>query len=217
MNPNSVNPLAEGEKQVSVQEEDVATGVKNPDISSTNGHAKTRRDEGATHFNRYGLLSRDIVRALVRSGESLRSIRRYEKKFRAVFKPRGTLGELIFDRAWSSYLRLQLLAKLEARVLTSDHPNRRPHILSELREGNLPTLVTESDLNEFEIAQTFDTDISEGLFRELALAQRYDSHYAREATRMFGLLLVMRRGGKAALEKFMVDGLDFTKLPREGK
>jgi hypothetical protein len=157
------------------------------------------------------------VRALVRSGESLRSIRRYEKKFRAVLKPRGTLGELIFDRGWSSYLRLHLIAKLEARVLTSDHPNRRPPILSELREGNLPTLVTESDLNEFEIAQKFGTDISEGLFRELALAQRYDSHHAREATRMFGLLLVMRKGGKAALEQLIIDGLGFTKIPKVGK
>jgi hypothetical protein len=216
MSPDSVNPLAEREKQVCAQE-DVAMGVKNPDISRTNGHAKTRRDKGATHFTRYGLLSRDIVRALVQSGESLRSIRRYEKKFRAVLKPRGTFGELIFDRGWSSYLRLHLLAKLEARVLTSDYPNRRPPILSELREGNLPSIVTASDLNEFEIAQKFGTDISEGLFRELALAQRYDSHHAREATRMFGLLLVMRKGGKAALEQLIIDGLDFTKIPKVGK
>ena len=81
----------------------------------------------------------------------------------------------------------------------------------------MPTLFTQSNLNESEIAQEFGTDISEGLFRELALAQRYDSHYAREATRMFGLLLVMRKGGKAALEKLMFDGLDFTKISREGK
>lgn len=216
MSTDSMNDLAEGIKQESAPK-DVAHGTKNPENSGTNDHPKKRRDQGSTHITRYGLLSRDIVRALVRSGESLRSIRRYEKKFRTVFKPRGALGELIFDRGWSSYLRLHLLAKLEARVLTSDHPNRRPPILSELREGTMPTLFTQSNLNESEIAQEFGTDISEGLFRELALAQRYDSHYAREATRMFGLLLVMRKGGKAALEKLMFDGLDFTKISREGK
>jgi hypothetical protein len=212
MSPDSVNPLAEREKQ-----EDVAMGVKNPDISGTNGHAKSRPDKGSTHATRHGLLSQHIERAVVRSGESLRNIRRYKKQLRAVFKPRGTLGELIFDRGWSSYLRLHLLAKLEARVLTSDHPNRRLPILSELREGTLPTLVTESDVSESEIAQKFDADVSEGLFHELALAQRYDSHHARVATRMFGLLLVMRKGGMSALEKLIVDGLDFTKIPREGK
>jgi hypothetical protein len=212
MSKNNANALTEAVKQENPGD-DAAVAAKNAENSET---SKPRPDKGSTHATRHGLLSQHIERAVARSGESLRNIRRYKKQLRAVFRPRGALRELIFDRGWSSYLRLHMLAKLEARVLTSDHPNRRPPILSELREGTLPTLVTESDMNEFEIAQKFDTDISEGLFRELALAQRYDSHYAREATRMFGLLLVMRRGGKAALEKLMVDGLEFTKIPREG-
>jgi hypothetical protein len=179
--------------------------------------AQARVDKGRTHATRNGLLSRDIVQALVRSGENLRTVRRYEKKCRDIFKPRGPLGELIFDRFWSCYLRLHLSAKLEATVLTSEHHRQRSPILPELREGELPTLVSESDTNEFEIDQKSDADFSQDLFRNLALAQRYDAHFAREAIRWAGLLLVMRKGGKSALERLVVEGIDFVKSQRGSK
>jgi hypothetical protein len=179
--------------------------------------AQARVDKGRTHATRNGLLSRNIVQALVRSRENVRTLRRYEKKCRDFFKPRGTLGELCFDRFWSCYLRLYLSAKLEATVLTSDHSRQRSPILPELREGELPTLVSESDPNEYEIGQKFDADFSQDLFRNLALAQRYDAHFAREAIRWAGLLLVMRKGGMGALERLVVDGIDFVKSQRRGK
>ena len=178
---------------------------------------QARVDKGRTHATRNGLLSRNIVQALVRSGENVRTLRRYEKKCRDFFKPPGTLGELCFDRFWSCYLRLYLSARLEAAVLTSDHSHQRSPILPELREGELPTLVSESDPNEFEIAQKCDADFSQDLFRNLALAQRYDAHFAREAIRWAGLLLVMRKGGKSALERLAVDGINFVKSQRKGK
>jgi hypothetical protein len=179
--------------------------------------SQARVDKGRTHATRNGLLSRNIVQALVRSGENVRTLRRYEKKCRDFFKPRGTLGELCFDRFWSCYLRLHLSAKLEATVLTSDHSRQRSPILPELREGELPTLVSESDPNELEIAQKCDVDFSQDLFRNLALAQRYDAHFAREAIRWAGLLLVMRKGGKSALERLVFDGIEFVKSQRRGK
>jgi len=126
--------------------------------------AQARLDKGRTHTTRNGLLSRNIVEALVRSGEKVRTLRRYEKKCRDFFKPRGTLGELCFDRFWSCYLRLYLSAKLEATVLTSNHSRQRSPILPELREGELPTLVSESDPNDFEIAQKCDADFSQICF-----------------------------------------------------
>jgi hypothetical protein len=216
MNMDSTSTLAEALKQTNAKE-DVTGGTKNLKNSDTIDHARTRRDKGRTHVTRYGLLSRDIVRALVRSGESLRTLRRHEKKFRSVFRPRGTLGELFFDRWWSCHLRLHLLARLESNVLTSDHPHPRPPILSELREGKLPTLISASNENELEIAQNVDADLSRDLLRELALAQRYDAHYAREANRMLGLLLVMHKGGMAALEKLIVDGFEFAKIQKVEK
>lgn len=216
MSPDSVNPVAESVEQLSAQE-DVASEVKNPRNSIKNDHPKKRRDKGTFHTTHFGLLSRPIVRALVRSGESLRSIRRYEKKFRSVFKPRGVLGEIIFDRCWSSHLRLYLYARLEAKVLVPGHSHRRSPVLPELREGDLPSLVTPSDLAEFDIAQKFDSELSEDLFRGLALAQRYDAHHSREEYRAAGLLLLMRKGGEAALLKIIGDGLKFAKIKREGK
>jgi len=179
--------------------------------------AHARVDKGRTHATRNGLLSRDIIQALVRSGENLRTLRRFERKCRDVFKPRGTLGDLFFDRFWSCYLRLYLSAKLEAKVLTAGHSRQRSPILPELREGELPTLVSESEPNEFKIGQESDASFSQDLFRDLALAQRYDAHFAREAIRMAGLLLVMRKGGKSALERLVVDGIDFVKSQRGSK
>ena len=82
------------------------------------------------------------------------TLRRYKKSV-AVFQA-WDAGELCFDRFWSCYLRLYLSAKLEATVLTSDHSRQRSPILPELREGELPTLVSESGPDEFEIAQKCD-------------------------------------------------------------
>jgi len=216
MKKDKIDAVAEAVKHENTRQ-DVALGSTFIGKSGANDDASTRWDKGRTHVTRYGLLSRDVMRSLVRSGESLRNLRRHEKRFRCFFRPRGTLGELFFDRWWSCYLRLHLIAKLEAKVLTSDHAHRRPFILPELREGTLPTLVSPSGQNEFEFAQNIDTEFSEGLFHKLALAQRYDSHYAREASRMAALLLVMRKGGKAAIENLIGEGLEFTKIQKLGK
>src|ERR1700687_5770930 len=112
--------------------------------------AKTRRDRGQTHVTRHGLLSRDIVRALIRSGESRRTMRRYERQFRVYFRIQGTLGEHFFDQWWSFHLRLVLFAKLAANPLTPDTSNRRPLVQPELREGTLPTLVSSPNQNASE-------------------------------------------------------------------
>jgi len=216
MNPNSVNPLAEGETQVSAAE-DVTLGLKNPENSDANNHAKTRGDKGRTHLTHCGLLSQDIVRAVVRSGESLRTIRKQEKKFRAFFKPRGTLGNYIFDCWWASILRRHLSAKLEAKLLTPDEPRRRQNTQPVLREGHFPILVSGPDLNEFEIAPELGSELSEDLFRGLALAQRYDAHHSREANQMAALLLLMRKGGEAALVKLIGEGFKFSRIQKVGK
>jgi len=212
MSTDSVNDPGEGQKQVCACD-DTVIGAKNPEHFGTNDHPKKRRDTGRTHVTRCGLLSRDIVRALVRGGENVRTIRRYEKQFRAFFKPEGPLGEYFFDRWWSCYLRLHLLASLEAERLRPTKSHRRPAIEHELREGNLPALVT-TDLTEFEIAQRFDFDLPQDLVRELAFVARHDAHFSREMNRMLEPLLVMREGGEAGLIKWMADGREFTKIQK---
>ncbi len=81
----------------------------------------------------------------------------------------------------------------------------------------MPILVSVPDQNEFERAQNIDTEFAQELFHKLALAERYDSHHAREASRMLALLLLMREGGEAALEKWLRDGLEFTKIQKLGR
>ena len=178
--------------------------------------AKTRRDRGQTHVTRHGLLSRDIVRALIRSGESARNVRRYERQFRVYFRIQGTLGEHFFDQWWSFHLRLVLSAKLEANTLTPERSNRRALIPLELREGTLPTLVSSPNQNASEYPHNI-YEFPQDLFQQLALAQRYGAYHAREANRLMAPLLVMRNGGEAALEKWLLDGLEITKIQKLGR
>lgn len=199
MSQDGANLIPESMERLSGQEGS-ASGVQNDRNSAENDHPKKRRDKGAVHTTHCGWLSLDIERALVRSGESPRNLRRYKRKFRAAFKPRGTLGELIFERWWTSHCRQVLIARLEAKLLVPDHSHRRSPILPELREGDPPLLVTPSGPTEFEGEPLRD------LFSGLALAQRYVSYHAREEYRAGGLLLLMREGGEDALLKFISDG-----------
>ena len=81
----------------------------------------------------------------------------------------------------------------------------------------MPCLITTSDLNEIEIARGFDSDLPQDLFRELALVPRYHGHFAHEGDRMLLPLLLMRKGGEAALVKWMFDGIEFTKTRKGTK
>src|ERR1700680_213321 len=106
-----------------IDREDVRIDPTIIEKSGTVDRAKTRRDQGSTHATRHGLLSRDIVRALVRSGESIRTVRCHEKKFRIFFRVEGTLGEHFFDQWWSFHLRLVLSGKLGAHALAAETSN----------------------------------------------------------------------------------------------
>jgi hypothetical protein len=176
---------------------------------------KSRRDRGRTHATKSGLLSKDILQALVRTGENLRSIRRQEKRFRKFVRPRGTLGELLFDRFWSAYLRLLLIARLEGKLLTSDYSRQSSKHRPELRERKLPTLVSNSDLSELDFPDEADGEFSQNLFHELALAQRYDAHYAREARQMLTILLGMRKRGIDDVGEGFADKYDLRRLKKE--
>jgi hypothetical protein len=72
-------------------------------------------------------------------------------------------------------------------------------------------------LDKTESAKKYDSDLPQDLFGQLALVSRYDAHFARDMYRMAGLLLLLRKGGKAALEQLITDGVEFTKLQKIGK
>lgn len=76
--------------------------------------ASTRKDKGRLHTTNHGVLSREPLEALVRLGENPKTLRKLKHDLGAQLKPNGAVGEMLFDRLWSSYLRCFLVAKAEA-------------------------------------------------------------------------------------------------------
>jgi hypothetical protein len=152
---------------------------------------RARKDKGLLHARRHSILSRYPLEALVRRGENLRELRQIEKMLRAELKPVGILAELLFDRAWSSFLRCLLIARTEARLFTpvnQNDANGEP----ELKEAELQTLVWPEP-------GTTNYDFSRDLITQLETVLRYDGHHTREFHRSVVSLLALRDGGVRAL------------------
>jgi hypothetical protein len=153
-----------------------------------------RKDKARMHVTRNAILSRFPLQALALLGENVRQLRRLEAKLRAKLKPSDAVRSMLFDRMWSSYLRCLLAARAEAMALA---PREQEQDLTAstptLRERELPTLVW--------TGQDAEKKLSSELFKQLALLQRYDTHFSREMYRALGMLLVLRDSGEAGLER----------------
>jgi hypothetical protein len=193
-----------------LEQECLSQEVARPVKYSKSGpkNRKSRPDKGNIHASRSGLLSKHILNALIRSGENLRTIRRQEKTFRALFKPTGAFREAIFDRLWSDYLRLLLLSRIEAAMLApAEVSGEQAH----LREGDPPILLTFPGVN-----QSLD-DPGPDVLRGLALVTRYDAHFARDLNQKAALLILLRDGGDDALLQLLGEQFDANKLHHGGK
>jgi hypothetical protein len=152
-----------------------------------------RKDKRHLHTTRHAVFSKYPLQALARLGENVRHLRTLERLLRAELKPSGTLGAILFDRLWSSYLRCLLAARAEAVALTpKSRPDESPGSTPVLREDTLPTLVWKEHTSESDV---FSSD----LFRQLVLVERYDRHFSREMFRALAMLLVLRSGGEPRL------------------
>jgi hypothetical protein len=152
---------------------------------------RARTDKGTLHAGHYGVQSRDPLAALIRLGANRRQLLKIKKKLRAELKPTGILGDILLDRAWSSYLRCLLIARVEADLFVSvdqDDSDRMP----ELKDMDLPTLV-------FSKAGPTNYSFSDDLMKHLETALRYDGHYARQFWWSVGSLIAMQNGGLAGL------------------
>jgi hypothetical protein len=155
-----------------------------------------RKDKNHFHATRHGVLSRYPLEALASLGENTRNLRRIERKFREELKPSGILATTLFDRFFSSYLRCLLAARAEAATFAqTDQPAGEPPHFVSLKERDVPTLV----LQDSSGAST--AHLPADLLRQLALAARYDAHFSKEMYRALALLLVLRNGGEAALDR----------------
>jgi hypothetical protein len=113
---------------------------------------------------------------------------------RAELKPNGAVADLYFDRMWSAYLRCVLCARAEAMALVPRGQRKDLNAsIPTLPERELPTLVW--------AGHDAEKELSPELFKQLALLQRYDAHFAREMNRTLGLLLILRESGEAGMAR----------------
>jgi hypothetical protein len=171
-----------------------------PQAHSHKPNHRVRRDKSHFHATRHGILTRHPLEALARCGHNIRQIRRIEKLLRAELNPKGIVAEILFDRAWSSYLRCILIANAESSVFTANDPRVPGVELPRLREAEFPTLV-------FPEPGTQKFSFSVELAKHLAIVQRYDNHFSREFYRTVGLLLAMKNGSNAALTEILTKTL----------
>jgi hypothetical protein len=81
---------------------------------------------------------------------------------------------------------------------------RKPESLA-LVPGHQPTLVREDPDGQPVEAIPLNEALPSDLLHGLVLAQRYDRHHSREMYRSLALLLMLRRGGEAALESWAIE------------
>jgi hypothetical protein len=164
-----------------------------------------RTDSGKLHRVRHGILSREALDALVQAGEDRRTLRRLERQYREALRPNGPLGNLFFDRFWASYLRLLLIGRLETRLTAGNSGGKSEPESLDLVPGVQPTLVQQDPHGQPTGATPVIQELPRDLLRDLVLVQRYDRHHSRELYRALGLLLLLRRGGEAALEDWAIE------------
>jgi hypothetical protein len=164
---------------------------------------------------RHGILSREALDALVQTGEDRRTLRRLERQYRAALRPIGPFGNLFFDQFWSSYLKLILSSRLQTQLFMGQSVGKNKSDSLVLVPGRQPTLVSQHADGQPVEAFPLIEELPPDLFRELALAQRYDRHHSREMYRSLALLLLLRRGGEAALESWASEMFGPKQLRRE--
>jgi len=180
------------------------------------GESARRKDSGQPHRVHHGVLSREVLAALARLGENPKTYRRLERQFRAALRPSAPWGNLFFDRFWASYLRLMLIGRLEIQLLGSKPAGNEASAPSlSLMPGKQPTLVLTEGHGQLSKAEPPFTELPPNLLGQLVLAQGYDRHYAREMYRALALLLLLRRGGEAALEAWAGEMLGASKPTQE--
>ncbi len=185
------------------------------DPKTTRSHR--RKDLGRVHARRHGILARNILSALGEMGENLRSLRRIEREFRRTLRPRAPLGDLFFDRFWSSYLRLALASRLEANLfMDTKNGSTSPPSSPSIFIGEKPTLIFASR-TESPSGENVRVFLPSSLCQQLALVQRYDRHQSREMYRALAVLLLLRRGGESALEDWAAEVLGRTSGGGKGK
>jgi hypothetical protein len=194
---------------------DVVSASAGQELRKREVRKACRTDSGKLHRVRHGILSREALDALVGIGVDRRTLRRLERQYRTALRPTGPFGNLFFDRFWSSYLKLILVGRLETQLFAGKSVSKTKPELLALVPGHQPTLVRQDPDGQPVEAIQLSEELSPDLLRELVLVQRYDRHHSREMFRSLALLLLLRRGGEAALEDWASEMLGSGKTHKE--
>ena len=174
-----------------------------------------RTDSGKLHRMRHGILTREALDALVQVGEDPKTFRRLQRQYREALRPIGPFGNLFFDRFWSSYLRLMLVGRLQTQLFAGKSAIKSKSASLALVPGRLPTLISQFPDGQPVEVIPLNQELPPDLLHGLVLAERYDRHYSREMYRSLALLLLLRRGGEAALEDWASELLGSSKRRQE--
>ena len=166
-----------------------------------------RADSGTVHRVRHGILSREVLVGLVRLGEDPKTLRKLERRYRDALRPAGPFGDLFFDLFWSSYLRLMLSGRLQTALMGGKSAGKRNLTASALVPGPQPTLVCQNPDGPPSDGISLMEELPPDLLRDLVLVQRYERPHCRELHRSLALLLLLRRGGEAAIESWATEML----------
>jgi hypothetical protein len=205
----STNPNPQQDSVPEPHSPEASPGSRPLDVNPANAEQEFRKreprkacrtDSGKLHRVKHGILSREALDALVQLGEDRKTFRRLERQYRAALRPTGPLGDLFFDRFWSSYLKLILVGRLETKLFAGQSVGKSKSASLALVPGRLPTLVSQDPDGQPVEGIPLNEVLPPDLLHGLVLVQRYDRHHAREMYRALAMVLLLRRGGEPALE-----------------
>ena len=185
----------------------------NPEITTTEPKTAKRKDAGQLHTVARGLLSRHPLTALGCLGENPKVLRRLEKRLREALKPHGAIGELLFDRLWSSHLYSILSGRITELIVKRLTEQDRSVYAPALLDGETQSLVDPEIHGHCPPNEPHLTSV----IQDLCLLGRYGARAGKEELRMLGLLLVSLNG-EAALPQAIVQllGIDIEVLEDSG-
>lgn len=170
---------------------DVKLSIGGEQDSSEND-APCRTDKNRLHALKHGILSRNLLEALVARGESLREWRNLIRELRVALHVEDALARIFFDRLCAALMReaLSSIAEREIFVATDESPGFEARV----KRASMPAQLTNGTVGG---QQALD------LLRHLSPLERYGSRYRKEFDQNLGALLALRDGGPKALAQFL--------------
>jgi hypothetical protein len=171
------------------------------DVKSSAGDGQTgsqneahpRTDTNRLHILKHGILSRNLLEALVERGESLREWRDLMRELHVELQVEGPLAGLYFDRMCAAMMREALVSTAERTIfVTTDETGS---FAARLMQANMVALATNST--------NVDGPQAVNLLHYLPIMQRYGSYQRKEFDHNLGALIALREGGPKALALFL--------------